>query len=181
MKVILVFVSSLNGKVTKWDNPYVRSWTSKADQEYFRKLLDNSELVITGSNSYFADPLHPSDKHLIVVMSSHAADYNKYEIAGRIEFSAESPSELVTRFEGEGFKIMTVVGGPGIATCFLKNNLVDELWLTIEPKIFGSGKNLVREEFFDVELKLISVEQVNDRGTLITKYSVIKQDEKYLF
>ena len=174
MKVILVFVSSLNGKVTKWNNPYVRSWTSKADQEYFKNLLDNSELVITGSNSYFADPLQPSDKHLIVVMSSHADDYKENEIKGRIEFSAESPSDLVTRFEEEGYKMMTVVGGPGTATCFLKNNLVDELWLTLEPKIFGTGKNLVNEDMFDVELKLRSIEKVNDRGTLITKYSVIK-------
>ena len=174
MKVILVFVSTLNGKVTKWNNPYVRSWTSKADQEYFKNLLDNSELVITGSNSYFADPLPPSDKHLIVVMSSHADDYKEHEIKGRIEFSAESPSDLVTRFEKEGYIMMTVVGGPGTATCFLKNNLVDELWLTLEPKIFGAGKNLVNEDMFDVELKLKSIEKVNDRGTLITKYSVIK-------
>lgn len=174
MKVILVFVSSLNGKVTKWNNPLVKSWSSKEDQDYFRNLLDNSELIITGSNSYFADPLPPSDKHLIIVMSSHADDYKGNEIKGMVEFSAEFPTDLVNRFEAEGYTMMTVVGGPGVATCFLKNNLVDELWLTFEPKIFGAGKNLVQDDLFVVDLELISIEKVNDRGTLISKYSVIK-------
>ena len=36
MKVILVFVSSLDGKVTEWHDPHVRNWTSKQDQEYYK-------------------------------------------------------------------------------------------------------------------------------------------------
>ncbi len=35
---------------------------------------------------------------------------------------------------------MLVVGGPHVATSFLKAQLIDELWLTIEPKIFGMGE-----------------------------------------
>jgi dihydrofolate reductase len=174
IKVILVFVSTINGKVTKWDNPSVTSWSSEADQKYFSDLLKNSKLVVTGINSFLADPMQPSENHLIVVMSSHSGDYKEYEVKGKIEFSSESPVHLVRRFEKAGYGMMTVLGGPGIATCFLKEKLVDELWLTIEPKIFGSGKNLVRRSFLDVELKLNSIEKVNEEGTLILKYSITK-------
>ena len=66
------------------------------------------------------------------------------------------------------------MGGAHISTSFLKAKLIDELWLTIEPKIFGTGGSLVINENLDIELRLLSVEKVNERGTLITKYKVIK-------
>jgi dihydrofolate reductase len=56
----------------------------------------------------------------------------------------------------------------------LKEQLIDELWLTIEPRIFGTGGSFVIEENLDIKLKLISYEKVNDEGTLITKYGVIR-------
>jgi dihydrofolate reductase len=66
------------------------------------------------------------------------------------------------------------VGGAHIATSFLKEKLIDEVWLTIEPKIFGAGSNFVINESLDIDLKLLSFEKINEQGTLITKYSVIK-------
>jgi|GEM_PF-3176891 len=39
---------------------------------------------------------------------------------------------------------MPETGGAHIATSFLKENLVDELWLIRSPKIFGEGGNFVR-------------------------------------
>jgi len=172
MKVILVFVSTLDGKVTKWGDPFVRSWSSEADQKYFTELLKSSELIIIGSNTFMADPLKPSDKHLVVVLSGHPSDYKKYEIPGRIEFSDNTPAQLADRFTKEGYSLMTLVGGPAVATSFLKDNLVDEIWLTIEPKIFGTGGSFVREIPLDIGLRLISCDRINEQGSLILKYSV---------
>ena len=42
------------------------------------------------------------------------------------------------------------------------------------PKIFGVGGNFVIEERLDINLRLISCEKVNEQGTLITKYEVLK-------
>jgi dihydrofolate reductase len=81
---------------------------------------------------------------------------------------------LVAACEKAGYEQMTVVGGAQVATSFLKENLVDELWLTIEPKIFGIGISLFFEIPFEVDLKLIHYEKANEEGTLFTRYSVIK-------
>lgn len=70
---------------------------------------------------------------------------------------------------------MLVVGGPHIATSFLKEQLIDEIWLTIEPKIFGTGGNFVRVENLNINLRLIHFEKVNEHGTLITKHQVLKK------
>ena len=70
---------------------------------------------------------------------------------------------------------MVVVGGPHVATSFLKEQLIDEVWLTIEPKIFGTGSNFATEVNLDIDLRLIHCEKVNEQGTLITKYGVLKK------
>jgi len=70
------------------------------------------------------------------------------------------------------------VGGGQIAALFLKAQLIDELWLTIEPRIFGIGASFVNDEKLNIELKLLSCEQANEQGTLILKYKVIKVEEK---
>ena len=70
---------------------------------------------------------------------------------------------------------MLVVGGPHIATSFLKEQLIDELWLTLEPKIFGIGGNFATDVKLDINLRLIHYEKVNKQGTLITKYEVLKK------
>jgi dihydrofolate reductase len=127
-----------------------------------------------GSNTFIADPLKPSAKHLLVVMTHRPSRYKKYEVPGQIEFTDESPAGLYSRFEKEGHEIMLLVGGPQIATLFLKEKLVDELWLTIEPRIFGTGGNFISEEKLDIELQLISCEKANEKGTLFTRYAVLK-------
>ena len=175
MRVILVFVSTLDGKVTKWGNPMVRSWSSKSDQEYFSKIWEESALIVMGSNSFNADPLKPSTGHSLIVMTHQPASYRNFEAPGQLEFTDESPSSLCSRLEKEGHNRMLLVGGPRIAASFFREKLVDELWLTIEPRIFGTGGNFVAEEKLDVELQLISCNKVNEIGTLITKYAVIKK------
>ncbi len=175
MKIILVFVSTLDGKVTKWGNPDVTSWSSQEDKTHFRKLWNKARLIVMGSSTYLTETFNPSAKHLLVILTSHPAEYNHAEVPGKIEFSDESPPLLVSRFEKKGYQEMLLVGGPHVATSFLRENLIDELWLTIEPKIFGSGGNFATEEKLDIDLQLISSEKVNDQGTLINRYVVVKK------
>ena len=175
MKTILIFVSTLDGKVTKWGEPHVSSWSSHQDQDYYKKIWNESRLIVMGSNTFNADTFKPSANHQLVVMTRHPDKYKSLEISGQIEFTNESPVELTSRFKSNGHQQMLVVGGPHIATSFLKEQLIDELWLTFEPKIFGRGDNFVTEAKLDINLHLIHCEKVNEQGTLITKYAVLKK------
>ena len=128
-----------------------------------------------GSNTFNADTFKPSADHQLIIMTGHPDKYKSLEITGQIEFTNESPVELIARFISKGHKQILVVGGPHIATSFLKEQLIDELWLTLEPKIFGIGGNFVTEVNLDINLHLIHCEKVNEQGTLITKYAVLKK------
>jgi dihydrofolate reductase len=175
MKIILIFVSTLDGKVTKWGDPHVSLWSSHQDQDYYKKVWDESKLIVMGSNTFNADKINPSASHQIIVMTSHPDKYKNLEIPGQIEFTNETPVDLVYRFKIKDHQQMLVVGGPHVATSFLNGQLIDELWLTIEPKIFGMGDNFATDAKLDIKLRLFHCEKVNDGGTLITKYAVLRQ------
>jgi dihydrofolate reductase len=174
MKTILIFVSSLDGKVTKWGEPNVRLWSSHQDQDYYKKVWNKSKLIIMGSATFNADTFSPSPDHQIIVMTSDPGRYKNDAVPGQIDFTNETPAELCSRFTNKGYRQMLVVGGPHVATSFLKEQLIDELWLTIEPKIFGMGTNFAIDSKLDIDTRLIQIDKVNDQGTLITKYAVLK-------
>ena len=173
MKTILIFVSTIDGKITRWGDPMIRSWSSKDDQKYFDAIWNDTRVIIMGSGTYNPDPLKADPKHLYLVLTHQPSKYEGLNVPGLLEFTNETPGQVLDRFKNDE-KIVLVVGGSHIATSFLREQLIDELWLTIEPKIFGTGANFVTEEKLDIDLKLLSSEQINEQGTLITKYRVIK-------
>ena len=178
MKTILIFVSSLDGKITRWGNPMIRSWSSKSDQEHFDAIWKDTRVIIMGSGTYNPDPVKPVSRHLFVILTRHPERYKSREIPGQLEFTDDSPLLLMERFQKANEDKLLIVGGAQIAALFLKAQLIDELWLTIEPRIFGLGASFVNDEKLNIELKLLSCEQANEQGTLILKYKVIKVEEK---
>jgi dihydrofolate reductase len=175
MKAILIFVSTLDGKITRWGEPHVSSWSSHQDQDYYKKVWNESGLIVMGSGTFNAEQFDPSLNHLLIVMTQHPDNYKNYQVPGQVEFTSESPVEITARFKNKGYPQMLVVGGPHVATSFLKEQLIDELWLTIEPRIFGTGGNFAIDEKLDINLRLIHCEKVNEQGTLITKYAIMKK------
>ena len=173
MKVILVFVTTVDGKITKWGEPHVKRWTSKEDQEYFTQAWQNFPVVIVGKGTYDAEPITPPKKNRLIILSNNPEKYKDKEVPGHLEFTNDSPINVLSRLREKNFDQVLLAGGAHVATSFLKEGLVDELWLTLEPKIFASGGNFVVEDKLDVKLRLLSHEQVNDQGTLILKYEVL--------
>ncbi|MBI4009065.1 dihydrofolate reductase [Candidatus Roizmanbacteria bacterium] len=174
MKVVVVMVETLNGKITKGVNPDVTVWTSKEDQRHFQAVLSKHSLIVMGSKTFAAarKQIKLEAKKLRVVLTRDPEKYKKFKVTGQLEFTSESPQKLVSRMKKKGYKTMLVVGGGEINSLFFKTGLVDELYLTIEPKIFGEGRPLVSEEELDISLRLLSIKKLNSKGTLLLKYSV---------
>ena len=176
MKIILVAVMSANGKITAGKNTRVYDWSSKEDRYYFSALIKKSKLVIMGRKTYIEARAHMilSPKTLRVVMTKRPDTYRKQAVSGELEFTNQSPKKLIGKFKHRGYKEALIVGGGEINTAFIRENLIDELWLTVEPVIFGCGKNLFSENNFRAGLRLQSVERLNKKGTLLLKYSAGK-------
>lgn len=88
--------------------------------------------------------------------------------------------QLVSKLQSKGYKHILVEGGPTLLGSFLKENLIDEIFLTIAPKIFGNDKGntltLVEGYLFPPKatkkLKLLSIKQIGDE--LFLRYRVNK-------
>lgn len=173
----MVIISTINGKITKDSDPYIYTWTSKEDQEYFYSLLEKNRVMIMGSTTYKAvkKNIRLNKNRLRIVLTKNPDMYQKDEVKGQLEFSKELPAELIQRLNREGYKQALLLGGGKINTSFLKMNLVDRLYLTLEPTIFGLGKPFLAEDQLEISLKLISKKKLNNKGTLLLKYQILKK------
>jgi dihydrofolate reductase len=169
-------LSSADGKTTKGNEANIYSWTSAEDQKYFFSLIKKNNLIIMGRETYNASkPVIKLEKgKLRIVLTRNSKKYFNETVNGQLEFSNENPEELMERLSNIGYKKALLVGGSIINGLFLKTNLVDELHLTIEPKIFGKGKNITEGQLLNKSLQLMSVKKLNKVGTLLLKYKVNK-------
>lgn len=73
----------------------------------------------------------------------------------------------------QGFETIMVCGGGGLNTSFMKENLIDEIYLDIEPIIFGKGIKLFEDSNFEAKLKLLGVKKLSSNEIQL-HYKVIK-------
>ena len=175
MKITMVMLMTVDGKTTRGENKNIYTWTSSEDQKHFFSLIKKNNLIVMGRKTFEASrPVIRLEKgKLRIVLTHHPEKYSKESVKGQLEFSNENPEKLIKRMEGLGYKKILLVGGATINGLFLKENLVDELYLTIEPKIFGSGKNIIEGQLLDKFLQLINVKKLNKKGTLLLRYKII--------
>ena len=87
-------------------------------------------------------------------------------------------SKLVSELKEKGYKNILVEGGPNLLGSFLKENLIDEVFLTLAPKIYGNEKSstltLVEGYLFPseaiIDLSLLSIIRIEDE--LFLRYKV---------
>lgn len=174
MTITCIMVSSVDGKTTQWFNPHLHFWTSKEDQDYFAKLIEESNLIIMGRKTYdvIKDHIKHKEGRLRIVVTSKPEKYAQDQIPNQLEFTSNDPQTLVKKLEERGFSESLLVGGSTLNTAFFEQGLVNELWLTLEPKLFGKGTNIVAESALNVNLELLSIKKLNSTGTLLLSYAV---------
>ncbi|HKR81575.1 MAG TPA: dihydrofolate reductase [Candidatus Saccharimonadales bacterium] len=174
MKVTMVTVQSLDGKLTHGDNPNVHAWNSDADAEHWKKLRDAAKLIVMGRKTYeaMAPHMNHDGSKLRVVVTSQPEQFAGQAVPGALEFTNEQPAELVKRLESAGYENMLLAGGGVLNGSFLRAGQVTELYTTLEPRLFGQGAELAGTELIDVSLHLESATQLNALGTLLLHYTV---------
>lgn len=176
MTITLVNVSTLNGKITKGDDLQVPGWSSLEDQKHFRSILEEFEVIIVGRKTYEASLKEGPVKtgKLRIVLTREPSKFKKKEVPGRLEFTKESPTSLAKRLQTLNFNKVLLASGSNLTSQFLKANLVDKVILTVEPLLFGKGTPIITESLLEVKLRLDSFRKLNNQGTLLLHYSVVK-------
>jgi len=169
MKTIIMCAITLDGKIAKKSGEFV-NWTGSEDKKIFARETKKSGVVIMGHNTYKTIG-KPLKGRLNIVLTSNVE--NKTGQKGILEFTSRAPVEIQRHLEARGFKKAFVIGGGEVNTLFIKNGLVDEVWLTMVPRIFGRGISLFSDFDGDVNLEFNSCERLSS-GLIFVKYRVVK-------
>lgn len=174
MQIILAMVLSVDGKSTKGSLPD-QSWASSEDAKHLSKLISENNLILMGGNTYVLAKSHikPKEGKLRVVVTRDPEKYSEDKIEGQLEFVSGSVVEIVKDLEKRGFEKMLLLSGENLNKEFFENNLIDEIYLTVEPKVFGSGRSMTVGDL-DVKLELMEMEKLNEQGTILLRYKVVK-------
>lgn len=170
MKVTLYMAMSLNGYIAEENGS--EDFLSHANWEKFCSLAKECGNFIVGRKTYEAvknwdegfgfDDLKGIQKVIISQDPDYKVDEG-YTVA-------ISPKDAISKLQG--FESILVTGGSTINTAFIKEHLLDEVILNIEPVLIGKGVPLFAQDNFSKKLDLVSSKE--DNGILTLHYKVLK-------
>ena len=165
MKAILVSALSLDGKIGR-DSADRLDWVSSENKGFFGRVSREAGAVVFGHKTFKAIK-KPLKERLVVVLTSRPEE--KESTPGRVEFTDQEPEEILANLEKRGFEKVIVGGGQEINRLFLGKDLVDEIWLVIEPVVLGGGLDLFSLEDSETRFKLLAMEKIN-HSLAVLKY-----------
>jgi len=165
MKVILIAAITVDGFIG-YSSDHLANWTSSEDKKVFVKITKEAGVIVLGSKTFQTIGRALPDRRNIV----YTRNPKSIAVEG-VETTDESPKLLVKRLSMEGHNSVAICGGATIYSLFLSAGLVTDIYLTIEPVIFGNGLGLFTERF-EQKLKLVESKNLNE-DTLLLHYITI--------
>ena len=165
MKVIMMMAMTLDGKIAKTDKHFP-DWTSREDKKLFARISKEAGVVIMGDKTFFTFP-SPLKERLNVVFT---LEENPDQIEG-VKWVKGEPENVLQELERDGYESAILGGGAFVNGMFLEKKLIDEIYITVEPKIFGDGLSLFKGDF-NFDLKLMDAEKINE-NSIVLKYKVL--------
>ena len=103
----------------------------------------------------------------------------KLAIVAQENFQTLAPNHLVVHSPKEAlellkdFKEVIVAGGGALNASFAEENLIDEIFIDIEPIILGQGIPLFRDRNFERKLKFLGQKNITDNEIQL-HYRILK-------
>jgi dihydrofolate reductase len=163
VRKIIIAAVSVNGFLSHSETEGA-NWTSKADKRFFKEATcGGTGVVIVGRKTYETIPNGLPGRRMIV-LTRHP---ERFQDGPEVEFRSEGAQTLLPELEANGVKECWIAGGRQVYTYFLREGLVDEIFLTIEPILFGNGIPFLSELAEDRPLSLVSHRLLNDQTVLL--------------
>lgn len=175
MRVTLVAAQSLDGFITKHDKPGT-AFTSAADKLHFSRALETFDCRVLGAATYrvaraeIRQQIAAGGRRIVLTRTPSA--FVEDAVPGGLEFTDEPAPRLIDRLSAEGHRECALLGGAQLHHLFLVHGLVDALWITIEPSLFGRGTPFLAGPL-DMPLALESLERLPGSDAILVKYRVI--------
>ncbi len=172
MKVKVYMAPTANGMIAKSNGD--ESFVSEENEQLWIDTVRKTGNVVVGRKAFEvarAEGIFPTGGALNVVLTKRKV---KNRWGDRAMFTNRSPKEVVDLLKSMGFKTAMVAGGGRVNASFIKSGLVDEICLSVQPKIFGKGINLFEGKEFDVDLRLLRIKRLSKNEVMLI-YKVLNK------
>jgi len=166
IKTFIIAALTTDGFIAQNSAHTPMNWTSKDDKARFVELTKRARVVVMGSSTFKTFPKPLKDRLNIV--------YSRSQQFEGTETTSDEPAVLIKKLEERGFTEVAICGGAEIYSMFMEASVVDTLYLTIEPAVFGTGITLFNKKI-EAKLELVSTSKT-EGGTIFNEYRVLKQD-----
>lgn len=164
-KYQLIAAVTIDGKIARQEKPGT-SWTSPADKASLHKKLDRCDCLVVGHTTYQAAINKLAQRNCIVFTHSMSGGNQRK----RCHYLNPQRINLDAFIRSHRYRTVGVLGGVSVFNYFLQRNLIDDLYLTIEPLVFGDGLPLTDARMSNRSYRLRSVRRLNVLGTLLIHY-----------
>lgn len=167
-RYIAFVAASVDGRISL-SSKHPPEWTSKEDWEFFQKSLSRIDAVVVGRNTYKSVAERLRKRNTFVLSRRPKTIVRR----GTVTFV--NPAKVNLPKLLEGYKSVAVLGGGTVYQFMLENRLLDEVFVTVEPLIFGRGKEMFMGGMRTARVTLLSVKRLNRTGTLLLHYQINHQ------
>lgn len=166
MKVFIIAALTADGFIGR-DGGHSADWTGGEDKKVFVRLTKEAGVMVMGSRTFATIGRALPGRRNIVYTSRP----EQIKTEG-VETTNETPFKLIKRLEQEGANAVAICGGATIYDLFMREGLVDELYITYVPIVFGQGVTLFSGKL-NAQLELKETTPLSD-GSVLMHYIVKK-------
>jgi dihydrofolate reductase len=166
MKVTMVMALTVDGMIGRHSNHF-SDWTGKEDKKLFKELSKEAGVVIMGSKTF--DTIgHPLPGRKNIIMTRNPKRVSTWD---NLIFSAKPPAEILQDLSDQGVSQAVLAGGGRINYLFAQQHLIDEIYVTFAPKLFGTGLSMFSDSV-DMDLSLQRCQRLGN-DMLLAVYRVL--------
>ncbi len=175
-KVVYSLTNSLDNFIARADGGY--DWILMGDEvmNEFTKFFNLFDTVLMGRKTYDVSFSQSQDSSQgetgFMGMKTYVFSRTiKESPIAEVEVISENAGEFVRNLKNESGKDIWLMGGGNLAASLLKEGLIDEISLTIQPILLGSGIPLFPDIDRQVDLQLVECRRY-ENGLVSVTYQV---------
>lgn len=180
MQVILLAATTSDGFIARDKSEISTRWTSREDARWFSQKTKEIGLCVMGRTTYQTIGRPLPDRSTIILTSQPSlfeADHipSLDQISNPLPSLVTSnmdPKSLVADLTQRNYPAVAICGGSSVYTQFMQAGLVDKLYLTIEPVLFGQGIKLFNDSI-EANLNLVQTHHLSDQ-TIVQELAVVQ-------
>ncbi|MBX7107576.1 MAG: dihydrofolate reductase family protein [Chitinophagales bacterium] len=176
-KVLLYIAMSLDGRIAKPDGDirFLETVEQPGEDYGYAAFVASIDTVIWGRKTYdkvqtFGTAIPHADKRIFVITRTSRP------ATGNITFYSGNLKKLIAELKDAEGKHIYIDGGAELVSALLKEELIDELYISIISVVLGEGILLFKDGLPEMPLKLLSAKTF-EKGLTQLHYEVVRTNE----